>query len=148
MAQEKVSMRKVREILRLRYDLGLRQDQIARSCNIGQSTVHRYLERFAATGLGWSPPPTVTMHGWRSCYSLRAAGVQQAAKIVALPTSRCCTTSCRSKSALIRAPAWDWQSVGALSNSTEGGFGRNRNRTWAQHFSSRFRLISRSAALV
>ena len=57
MAQEKVSMRKIREILRLRYDLGLRQDQIARSCNIGQSTVHRYLERFAATGLGW-PPPT------------------------------------------------------------------------------------------
>ena len=57
MAQEKVSMRKIREILRLRYDLGLRQDQIARSCNIGQATVHRYLERFAATGLGW-PPPT------------------------------------------------------------------------------------------
>jgi transposase len=50
-------MRKIREILRLRYDLGLRQDQIARSCNIGQSTVHRYLERFAATGVGW-PPPT------------------------------------------------------------------------------------------
>jgi transposase len=49
-------MRKIREILRLRYDLGLRQDQIARSCNIGQSTVHRYLERFAATGLGWPPP--------------------------------------------------------------------------------------------
>jgi transposase len=55
-AQEKVSMRKVKEILRLRYDLGLRQDQIARSCNIGQATVHRYLERFAASGLGWPPP--------------------------------------------------------------------------------------------
>lgn len=55
MAQEKVSMRKIKEILRLRYDLGLRQDQIARSCNIGQATVHRYLERFAATGLGWPP---------------------------------------------------------------------------------------------
>jgi hypothetical protein len=41
-------MRKIREILRLRYDLGLCQDQIARSCNIGQSTVHRYLERFCA----------------------------------------------------------------------------------------------------
>ena len=45
MAQEKVSMRKIREILRLRYDFGLQQDQIARSCNLGQSTVHRYLER-------------------------------------------------------------------------------------------------------
>jgi transposase len=48
-----MSMRKIREILRLRYDVGLRQDQIARSCNIGQATVHRYLERFAATELKW-----------------------------------------------------------------------------------------------
>ena len=53
MAQERVSMRKIKEILRLHYDLGLRQDQIARSCEIGQATVHRYLERFAASGVGW-----------------------------------------------------------------------------------------------
>lgn len=56
MAQEKVSMRKIKEILRLRYDLGLRQDQIARSCNIGQATVHRYLERFAAAAVNWPLP--------------------------------------------------------------------------------------------
>ncbi len=49
-------MRKIKEILRLRYDLGLRQDQIARSCNIGQSTVHRYLERFAAAEVSWPLP--------------------------------------------------------------------------------------------
>jgi transposase len=49
-------MRKIKEILRLRYDLGLRQDQIARSCNIGQSTVHRYLERFAAAAVSWPLP--------------------------------------------------------------------------------------------
>src|SRR5438270_12686296 len=52
-AQERVSMRKIKEILRLHYGLGLRQDQIARSCQIGQATVHRYLERFAASGVGW-----------------------------------------------------------------------------------------------
>jgi transposase len=55
-AQKQVSMRKIKEILRLRHDLGLRQDQIARSCNIGQATVHRYLERFAATDLEWPLP--------------------------------------------------------------------------------------------
>jgi DNA-binding transcriptional regulator LsrR (DeoR family) len=49
-AQQQVSMRKIKEILRLRYDLGLRQDQIARSCNIGQATVHRYLEPGALRG--------------------------------------------------------------------------------------------------
>jgi len=49
-------MRKVKEVLRLRFDLGLRQDQIARSCSIGQATVHRYLERATAAGLSWPLP--------------------------------------------------------------------------------------------
>lgn len=46
-------MRKIKEVLRLRFGLGLRQDQIARSCSIGQATVHRYLEKAAAAGLSW-----------------------------------------------------------------------------------------------
>jgi predicted DNA-binding protein (UPF0251 family) len=32
-------MRKLKEILRLRFGLGLQQNQIARSCSIGQATV-------------------------------------------------------------------------------------------------------------
>jgi transposase len=46
-------MRRIREELRLRFGLGLHQDQIARSCSIGQATVHRSLERATAAGLGW-----------------------------------------------------------------------------------------------
>ena len=53
MPQERVSMRKIKEVLRLRFELGLQQNQIARSCSIGQATVHRYLERAAAAGLSW-----------------------------------------------------------------------------------------------
>ncbi|MCW5982365.1 MAG: IS21 family transposase [Bryobacteraceae bacterium] len=49
-------MRKIKEVLRLRFGLGLQQQQIARSCSIGQATVHRYLERAAAIGLGWPLP--------------------------------------------------------------------------------------------
>ena len=56
MPQKELSMRKVREVLRLRFDLGLRQDQIARSCSIAQATVHRYLERATAAGLTWPLP--------------------------------------------------------------------------------------------
>ena len=48
MPQENVSMRKVKEVLRLRFGLGLQQNQIARSCSIGQATVHRYLQKAAA----------------------------------------------------------------------------------------------------
>jgi hypothetical protein len=48
-------MRKIKEILPS-YDPGLGQEQIARSCNIGEETVQRYLEPFAATELKWPLP--------------------------------------------------------------------------------------------
>jgi transposase len=44
-------MRKLRELLRLHFDLKLSQHQIARSINIGQSTVSDYLARFTRAGL-------------------------------------------------------------------------------------------------
>jgi len=56
MPQKGLSMRKIKEVLRLRYDLGLLQGEIARSCSIGQSTVHRYLERASAAALPWPLP--------------------------------------------------------------------------------------------
>jgi len=37
-------MRKVKEVLRLRFELGLGERQIARSCGMGLSTVHDYLD--------------------------------------------------------------------------------------------------------
>ena len=49
-------MRKVKEVLRLRFGLGLLQNQIARSCSISQSSVHRYLEKAATSGLTWPLP--------------------------------------------------------------------------------------------
>jgi len=53
-------MRKTKEILRLRFDLKLGQRQIARSINLGQSTVHDCLARFAASHLVWPLPPDLT----------------------------------------------------------------------------------------
>src|ERR1035438_1367181 len=50
------SMRKVKEVLRLRFELGLGQRQIARSCGMGLGTVHEYLERAVAAGIGWPLP--------------------------------------------------------------------------------------------
>jgi transposase len=54
--QERVSVRKMKEALRLSYELKLSQTQIARSCNIGQSSVFRYLKRFRESGLTWPLP--------------------------------------------------------------------------------------------
>jgi transposase len=53
---ERVSMRKTHEVLRLHFDLKLKQRQIARSVNLSQSTVHEYLHRFTAAGLSWPLP--------------------------------------------------------------------------------------------
>jgi len=49
-------MRKTKELLRLRFELGFGQRQIARSCGMGVGTVHLYLERAAAAGIGWPLP--------------------------------------------------------------------------------------------
>jgi len=49
-------MRKIKEVLRLRFELGLGQRQIARSCTIGLGTVNEYLRRAEAAGLQWPVP--------------------------------------------------------------------------------------------
>jgi transposase len=49
-------MRKLREVLRLRFELKLGYQQIGRSCAIAVSTVHKYLKRAEAAGLTWPLP--------------------------------------------------------------------------------------------
>ena len=49
-------MRKTKEVLRLRFELGLGQREIARACSISQGAVHNYLKRAAAAGIGWPLP--------------------------------------------------------------------------------------------
>ena len=46
-------MRKIKEVLRLKFELGLGLRQIARSCSIGLGTVHEYLQRAEAAGVTW-----------------------------------------------------------------------------------------------
>ena len=41
-------MRQVFEVLRLAYDQGLSQRELARSLGLSQSTLHAYLRRFRA----------------------------------------------------------------------------------------------------
>src|ERR1035438_5240001 len=50
--QERLPMRKIKEVLRLQ-SLGLSQRQIAASCAVGQATVSDYLKTAEAAGLRW-----------------------------------------------------------------------------------------------
>jgi transposase len=49
----RLSMRKIREVLRLKFDRGLSNREIALACSIGRTTVHEYLERAGKAGLKW-----------------------------------------------------------------------------------------------
>jgi hypothetical protein len=62
-------MRKVNEVLRLRFELGLEQRAIARACSISQSTVHEYLKKAAAAGIGWPLKEGWDQRSWsRPCF--------------------------------------------------------------------------------
>ena len=56
MAARRLSMRKIKEVLRLRYEKGLSARQIAKSLDIGRSTIRDYLDRAEQAGLGWPLP--------------------------------------------------------------------------------------------
>lgn len=53
MARERLSMRKINEVLRLRFELKRSHRQIAHSIGAASSTVADYLRRFAEAGLSW-----------------------------------------------------------------------------------------------
>ena len=53
MPAERLTMRKIRDVLRLAFDHGLSQRQVARSASVGRATVAEYLRRFAEAGLTW-----------------------------------------------------------------------------------------------
>jgi transposase len=53
MANRRLPVRKVKEVLRLKYDCGLSEREIAHSCQVARSTVADYLMKAKAAGLGW-----------------------------------------------------------------------------------------------
>ena len=56
MAQERLTLRKIREILRLKHEAGLSNRAIAGACKISNSTVGEYLRRAEAAGVSWPLP--------------------------------------------------------------------------------------------
>ena len=63
MPAERVSMRRVREILRLKFECGSSDRAIAVAVSVARSTVQLCLARFAAAGLSWPLPATLTEQG-------------------------------------------------------------------------------------
>ena len=56
MAATRLLMRRLRELLRLKYEAGLSHRAIALACAVGLGTVSEYLTRAAAAGMRWPLP--------------------------------------------------------------------------------------------
>lgn len=56
MAKERLSMKKLKEILRLKYECGLSNRKIARSIHASHSTVREYLRKAEKNGFTWPIP--------------------------------------------------------------------------------------------
>ena len=59
MPAERVAMRQVREIIRLKFSAGISTREIARRRGIAASTVRETLRRFEGAGLGWPLPDSM-----------------------------------------------------------------------------------------
>lgn len=59
MARERLSMRKIHEVLRLKWGCNLSNRAVASSCNIGYGSVCDYTQRAAAAGLSWPLPESL-----------------------------------------------------------------------------------------
>jgi hypothetical protein len=84
MPRERIAMRKVKEVLRLRYELGMSYSQIRQSCGVSLGTVNNLLARAEQAGLttrsgtwtrghwrsGCTSAP-MTAIGWRRCWTGR-----------------------------------------------------------------------------
>ena len=58
-------MRKIREVLRLRFAAGLSARRIALSIDVARSTVSEVLQRASDRGLGWTRNRLRSMAIWR-----------------------------------------------------------------------------------
>ena len=59
MANERLSMRKFKEVLRLKFDYNLSNRQIAKSCSLSHVTVGKYLDMVRKAGLPWPLPENI-----------------------------------------------------------------------------------------
>ena len=56
MAAKRLRMRQLREVLRLKFEVGLSHRAIVRACGVGLGTVSDYVQRVEAAGLSWPLP--------------------------------------------------------------------------------------------
>src|ERR1700687_6322436 len=60
MTRMRMSMRKIREVLRLTHELGLSVHQVREATGVGKTAVSEYVGRARVIGITWPIPPEIT----------------------------------------------------------------------------------------
>lgn len=81
MAHPRITMRKLKELLRLRFETRLSQNAIAKSLGLSPSTIHDYLLRFKVSGLKWPLDPQINDLELEARLFPRTSGVKTGDKI-------------------------------------------------------------------
>ena len=78
MPTERLSMRRIRQVLQLHFGVHASARVIAREVGVGRTSVQDYLARAGAAGLGWPLAPDLTDEALKRsnscCFQRRAAG--------------------------------------------------------------------------
>jgi len=144
MAQERLTMRKIREVLRLKWECGLSNRAIARSCSISHSTVGEYLRRAEAAGLSWPLPSDLDEDALSAHLFPRPpeAGIRQ----IPCPDWSYVHAELRKKSVTLRLLWVEYR------EERPGGYGYSQfcalYREWAKHLKPSMRLTHKAGEKV
>ncbi len=100
MTQERLTMRKIGEVLRLKWKCGLSNRAVARSCSISHSTVAEYLRRAQEAELSWPLPADM---GEDTLFEvLFSKAPASSSRVIACPDWSLLHTELRKKSVTLR----------------------------------------------
>jgi len=136
MAQERLTMRKIAEVLRLKWECGLSNRTIARSCSISHSTVGEYLRRAQDAGLSWPLPPDL---GEDTLFELLFQKTStSSSRVIPCPDWSLVHTELRKKGVTLRLLWVEYR------EAHPDGYGYSqfcaRYREWAKHLKPSMRL--------
>jgi transposase len=144
MAQERLTMRKIGEVLRLKWECGLSNRAIARSCSISHSTVAEYLRRAQEAGLSWPLPPDL---GADTLFELLFPQASPSrARLIPCPDWSLVHTELRRKSVTLRLLWVEYR------EAHPDGYGYSQfctlYRQWAKHLRPSMRVTHRGGEKV
>jgi transposase len=136
MAQERLTMRKIAEVLRLKWECGLSNRTIARSCSIAHSTVAEYLRHAHEAGLSWPLPAGM---GEDTLYELLFPKASQpSSRVIPCPDWSFVHTELRKKGVTLRLLWIEYR------EAHPDGYGYSQfctlYREWAKHLRPSMRL--------